>query len=63
MSDATDALPPALKSEVKPTVRRPKRAPGLLGLPPILRYAADRRTLFFTAMFFAIQAVLWLATP
>lgn len=64
MSDATEALPdPAVKPEVKPTVRRPKRAPGLLGLPPILRYAADRRTLFFTAMFFAIQAALWLATP
>ena len=44
-------------------LRRPKRASGLLGLPPVLRYAADRRTLFFTACFFATQAVLWLATP
>lgn len=44
-------------------LRRPKRAPGVLGLPPILRYAADRRTMFLTALFFVIQAVLWLATP
>lgn len=64
MSDATDVPPePAVKSEVKPVVRRPRRAPGVLGLPPILRYAADRRTVFFTAMFFAVQSVLWLATP
>jgi fatty acid desaturase len=64
MSDATEAL----SADTKPSaagakIRRPIRAPGPLGLPPILRYTADRRTLFFTGSFFAVQAVLWLATP